>query len=725
MIRTQSVARPETSDSAAPQRPPPLDVREPDPAGEGRAEVLAAGRPARRVGGIALALAAAGLAYASLLAPLPETAVPLVWPASGVLAGLMLGRPARERRRLLALAGVGIAVAYVVHGTDPALAVWFALACAAEAAVVRALLRVRRGERLPTLLDEGDVSVTILAVALGSCASAAGYAAAAVVAGTGDPTLWFVAVWGAHAASLTVLLPLFMRRAVTCPPTRWGERAMQWVLVLGTTTVVAGTDHAPPLLFAVMPMIAWLGYRSTLRQASWVLICAGVITTVMTASGAGPVAALGEHYDLAPELVAGYLQLFLLGGGLILLPLTVSVAQQRRAALEAEAGRDTLDRMLASATATSIVALDADGRVVVFNTGAESMLGYPAAEVLDGPADRFHPSGELLRLAGELGTVPDFARICAAIAASEDPRRLLTFVRRDGGTGTMLMSVAPLPAGPGGGGGFLCTAEDVTEREQAQAALVATLEHREAAVARLEELDRIRTDFVSTVSHELRTPITSIIGFSELLQDCEAEELPDDHALAVDRISRNGRRLLRLIEDLLTATQVQTAELVAIKESCDLRAPVSGAVDAASDVVTGRDVRLHVDLPTCPVPFTGDPAHLERMVLNLLTNAIKFTPDGGTVSVAMTADPDGIRVVVQDTGVGIPEDEQDRLFTRFFRSSTASRLAIQGTGLGLTIVQAIAELHGGEVDVASAAGEGTTVTVRLPCDQPPRRAAGG
>ena len=119
-------------------------------------------------------------------------------------------------------------------------------------------------------------------------------------------------------------------------------------------------------------------------------------------------------------------------------------------------------------------------------------------------------------------------------------------------------------------------------------------------------------------------------------------------------------------------------------------------------------------LPDQPVCHVGDPEHVERMLLNLLGNAVKFTPDGGRVELVVSDRPDTVELVVLDTGIGIPADEQDQLFTRFFRSSTATAQAIQGTGLGLTIVQAIVELHGGEISVSSSEGIGTTVSVSLP-----------
>ena len=268
-----------------------------------------------------------------------------------------------------------------------------------------------------------------------------------------------------------------------------------------------------------MPMFAWLGFRGTLREATLLLTVVAAVATVLTAWQVGPVWGLEARYDLAPELASGFLQLFLVDCGLILLPLSVAVAQQRHSAAEVASGRETLERLVASATGTAIIALDEAGRVTLFNPGAERMLGVGSADVVGSGLDRFHPADELARLAEVAGTRPRFVDICRALVAGHEPRQLWRFVRADGEERTMLLSLAAVPDAEGRTAGYLATAEDVTERERAQEALVQALEHQATAVRRLEELDQTKTDFVSTVSHELRTPITNIVGYTEMLED--------------------------------------------------------------------------------------------------------------------------------------------------------------------------------------------------------------
>lgn len=161
-------------------------------------------------------------------------------------------------------------------------------------------------------------------------------------------------------------------------------------------------------------------------------------------------------------------------------------------------------------------------------------------------------------------------------------------------------------------------------------------------------------------------------------------------------------------------SQIESANLSIDAVATDLRDVVSAAYDGVAWLLDPRSLDLAVDVPDHPVQLEGDPAELERMLVNLLGNAVKFTPDGGRIALRLEADDHAAMLVVTDTGMGIPEAEQDQLFTRFFRSTTATERAIQGTGLGLTIVQAIVALHGGTIEVESSVERGTTVVVRLP-----------
>ncbi|HEX5533370.1 MAG TPA: ATP-binding protein [Actinomycetales bacterium] len=259
-------------------------------------------------------------------------------------------------------------------------------------------------------------------------------------------------------------------------------------------------------------------------------------------------------------------------------------------------------------------------------------------------------------------------------------------------------------------------------------------------VDRLQELDRQKTDFLSTVSHELRTPLTSIRGYLELIRDGDAGPVPEPVLDMLEVVDRNAGRLSALIEDLLILSRIESGTYgagTASDAEADVFAVVRGVVRSLLPQAATAGVTLE---------STGDPGagalkarlaepELERVVLNLVANAIKFTPAGGRVSIHTSSNTDdntqaadagsgSVVVTVEDTGIGIPAEDQEQLFDRFFRASNAVRDAVPGTGLGLAIVRGVVQHHGGEVSLRSAAGEGTRVTVRLPGRAAPAPRAG-
>ena len=278
--------------------------------------------------------------------------------------------------------------------------------------------------------------------------------------------------------------------------------------------------------------------------------------------------------------------------------------------------------------------------------------------------------------------------------------------RADGGLTDFEATVTNLLANPSVRG-IVVTAHDITDRKALEDGL-------KRQVKELEELDQIRTDFVAAVSHELRTPLTNIMGEVELLQDGDRGELTGCQAHGLDVIDRNSNRLFMLIDDLLTLSEVENGALVLHPEETTVSSLVRDVGTQAAPVAKAKSVTLEIDYGPQAGVIVADPVQLDRALSNLLDNAVKFTPAGGTAALKVSRVGDDVEFRVSDTGVGIPEEEQVRLFTRFFRSSVATRLAIQGTGLGLVIVKRIVEAHGGSVSIVSKPGVGTTVTVRLP-----------
>ncbi|HLB61829.1 MAG TPA: HAMP domain-containing sensor histidine kinase [Actinomycetota bacterium] len=236
------------------------------------------------------------------------------------------------------------------------------------------------------------------------------------------------------------------------------------------------------------------------------------------------------------------------------------------------------------------------------------------------------------------------------------------------------------------------------------------LEKEHQNVAELRELNRMKGEFVAVVSHELRTPVTALIGYAKTLRQ---PEFSDDATIRdefLERMERQGDRLLRLVENLLTASNLENNKL-----------PVSiGRVlfeDLCREVVEGLSTegeRVRVGVPNdLPVLFT-DRQLLSRVVSNLIDNALKYSPDGSPCELGASKEEDGIRFWVRDQGIGIPPQQVDRIFDRFYQVDSSTTRTFRGAGLGLSLVRDLLEHLGGTIDVDSAQGEGSTFSVWLP-----------
>jgi signal transduction histidine kinase len=227
------------------------------------------------------------------------------------------------------------------------------------------------------------------------------------------------------------------------------------------------------------------------------------------------------------------------------------------------------------------------------------------------------------------------------------------------------------------------------------------------------ELMRLRDEFVATVSHELRTPLTSIMGYLELISDDSFAARTPEQESFLGVVQRNAERLMRLVSDLLLVAEAKERALDLDVHDVDLERLVTECVEAAKPAADAKQIEITVD-HGAPPRLKGDPLRLAQLMDNLVSNAIKFTPQGGRVSVKTSAENGSTLLEVTDSGSGISEADQLQLFNPFFRTQSATAQAIPGTGLGLTITKAIVAAHGGSIAVRSAVGRGTTFNVVLP-----------
>ncbi|MEV4132476.1 ATP-binding protein [Dactylosporangium sp. NPDC049742] len=388
------------------------------------------------------------------------------------------------------------------------------------------------------------------------------------------------------------------------------------------------------------------------------------------------------------------------------------VADRMAATQALRFGTERMERILDSCI-EAFVAMDEGGMITGWNAAAEKVFGLSKEEAIGRRlADtivppRFREAHHLgvgrFLTTGERHVLDNRIEIAAWHANGyEFPIELAIWAVRDAMQGWS----------------FNAFVHDITDRKRTEDALRAAYEHEREAVSRLRELDLVKSDFVATVSHEFRTPLTNVIGHLEVLTSGEAGELNPAQARMLQVIGRNSDRLRALIEDLLTISKVEAGVFDLELVRTDLTDVLVAARKAVEPRAKRRGHRL--ELRTAPHLGTvdADPEQLERALVNLLVNGINFTPDGGLIEMTAQHDGDHVVIVVRDTGVGIDEAEQGKLFTRFFRGTFAVREAVQGAGLGLAITKTIVEGHGGEIAVDSVVGAGTTFTIRIPRERP-------
>jgi signal transduction histidine kinase len=265
--------------------------------------------------------------------------------------------------------------------------------------------------------------------------------------------------------------------------------------------------------------------------------------------------------------------------------------------------------------------------------------------------------------------------------------------------------------------GTLIHVRDVTSRVAVRRGLEELsrgLEERNRALA---EASALNNEFIATVAHELRGPLSSVVAFAHLLGEEGSGRLTDDQRTYLDVIDRNADRLLRLIEDLLLLSRLESRTLQLRPTTVHLSDLLAAAVTDRTPAASMAGIALRCETVVGPELICDD-TRIHQVVDNLIGNALKFTPNGGQVTVRARPEPTAWIIEVADSGIGIPAADLPRLFRAFFRGasppSSSVRPGSPGTGLGLVVSRAIVELHGGTISVASTEGVGTTVTLSLP-----------
>jgi PAS domain S-box-containing protein len=427
--------------------------------------------------------------------------------------------------------------------------------------------------------------------------------------------------------------------------------------------------------------------RHTLGRVTLLAVSALVCPAVFAVE-----ALAGDRVDIAPLVIGGAVIALLVIAGL-------AVLGRQAIAFHARAGEIA---SLVDATEDAVIGTTPAGIITSWNRGAELIYGWTASETVGRPLVMIVP----------LATRGLVAQSMRQLAMGTTAiRHQASGLHRDGHEIEVGLTVCPVFVA-GRLVAVSTVARDVSSAVKAEAERERLLGELAEQNEQLREFDRLKDEFVASVSHELRTPLTSIRGFLELMRDDEV--LDDEREGMLGIVDRNAERLLGLVNDLLFAAQVAAGSQVKLAlEQLDLADIVTEAAAAAAPRAERGGVTLEVDVQ--PASLQGDAMRIAQIADNLISNAIKFTPPGGTVRVVLTSEDDDVSLTVSDSGVGIADDEQADLFSRFYRTEAAKKSAIPGTGLGLSIVKSIVDAHGGTVSFESAAGAGTTFVVTLPC----------
>jgi cell cycle sensor histidine kinase DivJ len=539
---------------------------------------------------------------------------------------------------------------------------------------------------------------------LGSFAALASFPA--YIAVRGVPNALELGVFGWLVAP--IMIAYFLSRTGRYEKAHVMSSVSLTALVTAVAWCTGGITSFAAIWLVVVPLEAALSAsRRVVTLASVLTLSAVAVLLTLSAFGLQPPAVLapGAHGVLA---ALGIVSAALYATGLALG--AEQLTRTGEGLLNAEEERY---RLLARNMTDVITRHDRNGAVLFVSPAAEPLLGVPGNELLGhGLFDRVHVADR-----------PAYLTALADAAALCEDRSVEFRVRRNGGGEPygghftwIEMRCRPLEPGAAASGerDVVAVLRDVSERKIHERAL-------EIARKESERINNAKSRFLATMSHELRTPLNAIIGFSDMLGNDSIElDVAREREYAL-LINESGRHLLSVVNGILDMSKMENgnfeitpepfAPAPVIRSCCDLL--VLKAQEAGIELIT----RIAADLPE----IVADRRAVSQILINLISNAIKFTPRGGRVSVSAFYDGARLAVTVDDTGVGIGEADLPRLGEAFFQARTSYDRRHDGTGLGLSIVKGLVRLHGGTMDIRSRLGAGTQVTVRLPLDCESRR----
>jgi len=382
--------------------------------------------------------------------------------------------------------------------------------------------------------------------------------------------------------------------------------------------------------------------------------------------------------------------------------ITRDLTDRRNAALALSQSEEQFRLLVQSVRDYAIFRLDANGRVASWNAGAEAIKGYRPDEIIGSHFSAFYMAEDVA--AGKPARALEIAARTGAY--SDEGWR----VRRDGSSFWASVVITALRGADGAVTGYAKVTRDLTERRAAQQRAI----NDARQVGEAEAASRTKSEFLAVMSHELRTPINATIGYAQLIDAAIGGPVTDQQHDFLNRICASQQHLLRIIANLLDYGRISANKVAFDYAPVPAQAVIDAVLPMVEPQAAAKGLELLIERKASELVMRADRVKAEQILLNLLANAVKFTPPGGSVSVTTGADATWVTVAVRDTGPGIPPDKAEAIFEPFVQLGRSLASGHQGTGLGLAISRDLAREMGGDIEVETTPGAGAKFTIKLP-----------
>ena len=647
------------------------------------------------------ALAFGLLAYISIAFTRGDERIAAVWLPNAVAVAVLLR--ARIKREHLVLLGlwIGNTCANLVVGDSPSRAASLAFANSAEILVAVMLVRRLCG-RTPDMRDIRHLIRFVISTGLAAPAASATIATIALSAeqpvGFGTWFFWLAT----DGLGMLIIAPsaliAFDAWVTRRRPSR--ETMAEWALltVCGTSLTIyvfAQSDY--PFLFLVAPVVLSHAFRLGTLGTAFSILKVALVATIFTWNGSGPISLVEGH--LTEELMT--LQLFIATSFFIGLPVAAILHGREAMTRQLLAQREELDT-LARCMVDAVLRFDNDGICTYASPSVMAVLGKPPSFYLGRPASKETHPGEKDRIAA----------VEKRLISGESERERFTYCRiENDANGEPVFIEADCAvtydADSGERNGIIVSSRDVTSRVKMEADLVRARRHAEQAA-------QAKSEFLANMSHEIRTPMNGVLGFAELLLQ---SGLRGEQRRQAEMIHDSGRSMMLLLNDILDFSKIEAGQVVINREPFDLHDLLHSCTQLQAAYAQRKNLTLtYRESAVLHRQVLSDPHRVRQIVLNLIGNALKFTETGGVeVSISLTG-KESLAISVTDTGIGIPQERQEMIFTPFQQADGKTSRRYGGTGLGLTISRQLAELLGGSLSCRSTPGEGSSFTLTIPLE---------